>query len=212
MLVDVRGGMWGADWVDEIPVFNQMSPAVALSSDGSQLAVIDPTTEQLTLIETATLKVASTQSLSRAEGIGQRFWQWLGIAPRTVEAKFMIGRQLEAVFAPDGDHLYLWGTESSIGDTAEEAERLGLGVRLIDIDNGLIVAEAMEGMALDGVSLSPDGVSVYVNGSTDPSYSPPVHPPYELRLLDGQTLETLAEREILWYSRLVVVPTEPEAS
>lgn len=206
-LPEVLGGMWGADWVEEIPVLNQDSPAVALSPDGGTLAVVDPTTEQLTLIETATLTVSSTRALSSAEGIGQRFWQWLGIAPRTVEAKFMIGRQLEAVFAPDGDHLYLWGTEGSIGETAEKAERLGLGVRLIDIESGLIIAGALEGMALNSVLPTPNGDSIYVSGFTDPSFAAPAATPYELRRLDGQSLETRAEREMVQFSRLVIVPT-----
>lgn len=206
-LPTVLGGMWGADWVEEIPVFNQDSPAVALSPDGDSLAVVNPTTEQLTLVETETLRVASTRGLSSAEGIGQRFWQWLGIAPRSVEAKFMIGRQLEAVFAPDSQHLYLWGTEASISDTADEAERLGLGVRLIDIDSGLIVAGALEGMALDSVLPTPDGDTIYTSGYTDPSFAAPAATPFELRRLDSQTLETQAERELIQFSRLVIVPT-----
>ena len=207
----VRGGMWGADWVEDVPVFNQHDPALALSPDGDRLAVIDPATEQLTMIETATLTVETTRSLSHAEGIGQRFWQWLGIAPRTAEAKLMVGRQLEAVFAPDGDHLYLWGSEGSIGDTAEEADRVGLGLRLIDVPSGLIVAEAMEGIALNSVLPSPDRDSVYVSGYTDPSYLAMAETPYELRRLDGQTLETLAKRELVQFSRLEVVPTGPAA-
>lgn len=201
-LPGVKGGMWGADWVDEVPIFNQDDPAVALSPDGSRLAVIDPVTEQLTLIEATSLTVETTRSLSRTEGIGQRFWQWLGIAPRTAHAKLMVGRQLAAIFTPDGDHLYLWGTETEVGDAMDDIDFRGLGLQLIDVNSGEIVTEALDGLTVESVAPAPDNETVYVSGveAQSEGYYGATH----LWRLEADTLTTLAARQLNYTGRLAV--------
>jgi hypothetical protein len=201
----VLGGNWWTRSVDGALVGDVLMPAIALSPDGSRLAVVDAETDQLTMIDAATMTVEGTRSLARTEGMRHRFLTWLGIAPQTAEAKVSAGRWLDAVFAPSGDHLYLWGTESDIGDSIEDTEVHGLGLMLVDVESGEILGEALEGMMVQSVVSAPDDRTFYLTGTESPR-SGHYSGVERLWRLDNQSLETLAERELQAFSQIAVLP------
>ena len=207
-----RGGIWFVRSIAGVPIADELVPAVALSPDGTRLAVVHAAADRVTLIDAATLTVESAHALTRVEGLGDRLLRWLGIAPEVAEAKFMAGRRLEAVFAPSGRHLYVFGAEGSVDDTAEDIQYRGLGLRLIDVDTGRIVAEALDGAEIVNVLPSADGRDVYVNGPTVPWTASTGELSYLLRRLDAGTLETLAEREFPDRRWVVLVTAGPAPS
>ncbi|MDQ3513888.1 MAG: hypothetical protein M3462_09530 [Chloroflexota bacterium] len=201
----VRGGNWWTRSVDDVLVGDQITPAVALSPDGAHLAVVDAETDQLTMIAAATMTVEGTQQLARAESLGHRVLGWLGIMPQTAEAKVTAGRWLDATFAADGEHLYLWGTESELGDSVEDIEMNGLGVMLVHVESGEILVEALGGMMVQAVVPAPDDDTVYLRGMSTPRggrFSGIEH----LWRLDSQSLKTLAERDYRAYFEIAVLP------
>lgn len=165
----VIGGNWSrGDAIQGAPVMDVEQPAVALSPDGAHLAVVDAAGTHLTLLDARTLTVAGSHTLHKPESAAHRLLQWLGIAPRTAEAKFMAGHQISAVFAPDGQHLYVTSFQTNVDATTHTMTGKGLGVRRIDVDTGEITAEALTGSVLDTLLPAPDGRSLYVSGSATP--------------------------------------------
>lgn len=204
----VLGGNWWTRSVDGALVGDVLTPAIALSPDGRRLAVVDAETDRLTMIDAGTMTVEGTRSLARAEGVWHRFLTWLGIAPQTAEAKVSAGRWLDAVFAPDGNHLYLWGTESSVGDSIEDAEVHGFGLMLVDVESGEIRGEALEGMMVQSVVSTPDNRTLYLTGTESPR-SGHYSGVERLWRLDNHSLEMLAEREFQAFFQIAVLPLKP---
>lgn len=192
----VMGGTWPrGDAVEGDPVMEMDQPAVALSPDGTHLAVVDAAGTKVTLVDARTLTVTGTHALHRPESAAHRFLRWLGVAPQTAEAKFMAGHQLSAIFAPDGRHLYVSGLETTVDAAQKTMNGKGLGVRRIDAETGAIVAEALAGSQLETVLPAPDGQSLYVSGATTPGWVAQNGPEtWEVQRLDAQTLHPLAER------------------
>lgn len=208
----VRAGIWYVRSVAGAPVADELMPAVALSPDGARLVVVDAEADRLTLLDAAALTVEGTHALRRPESSAHRFLRWLGIAPRDAQAKSMAGRRLDAVFAPDGRHLYLTGAEGTVDDATDETEYQGLGLKLIDVETGRIVAEELDDAELVAVLPAADGRSVYVNGPTEPWTASAGEPSYRLRRLEARTLATLAEREFPDRRWVVLVPANPATS
>lgn len=200
----LRGGNWWTRSVQEVLIGDQMIPAVAISPDGDQLAVFDAGTDRLINIDTATMRVSDTQALARRASVGHRFLSWLGVAPQSASAKLTAGRWLEATFAPDGEHLYVWGMETEIGETMEDSEYRGLGLQRIDIATGEIVSQGLNGLMVESVVPAPDNESVYVSGMETPreGYFAGVN---HLWRLAGDSLKTEAERKLNYTGRIAVV-------
>ena len=82
------------------------------------------------------------------------------------------------------------------------------GLRLVDLERGAVVAEALPAYQIQWVRPAPDG-SVYVFGTTEADLGP-----YEIRLqlpsllwrLEAQTLAILAERQFTGYRYGHIVP------
>jgi hypothetical protein len=194
-LPDVLAGERYDRAIDQVPVADVLTPAVALSPNGARLAVVDAETDELTTVDTASLTVEQTVPLSRRDGVVRRALTWLGILPQDVSAKYMDGRFLKAVFSPDGQRLYLHGLEGEVGDQPDESSERGLGLTAVDVATGEIVATALDGQVLETVVPAPDGRSVYVNGPTVPWSEANGEPGYRLTRLDASSLDTLADRE-----------------
>lgn len=195
----VLAGSWQTEQAREsTPVFKHLGPGIALSPDG-RLAVLHADRDALTLADAERLEIVRTAQLSRPVGLLDR----LGLRPRAAFAKMMEGVSWEACFSPDGRRLYAFGLESQFDEKAENFSYHGLGLRVIDVERGAIVAEALKGERIDWVVPAPDGRAIYIfgprktEGAIDRGHST-----YVLRRLDAETLKVTAEREFAGYRGL----------
>jgi hypothetical protein len=172
-----------------------LEPALALSPDGTTLAVVHAETEAITLIDAAGLSITKTFTPRRPGNI----WDWLGLAATTAHAKGeMWGTIRQATFSADGRFLYIFSQEMARGLEEPPAER---GLRLVDLERELILGEALPEYQIQWVLPAPDG-SLYAFGTADDLLMP-----YEIRetspsalwRLDGRTLGVLAARDFIGY-------------
>lgn len=207
-LTDVQAESWWPERVEQVPVNRVMAPAVALSPDGAQIAVVHAEADRVTILDARTLTVERTLKLKESRSLTDRargVLGWLGLVPQAAEAKLLTGRVLSAVYAPDGRSLYLAGREGRVGETTDSVEEWGLGLRRIDLTNGEIVAKALGNDQVDDVVPTPDGNALYVSGPTVPwAMNDFNQSSYRLSRLDPETLEPLAQRELA--ERPVVLP------
>jgi uncharacterized cupredoxin-like copper-binding protein len=192
-LPEIFAGFWQSDEVVAIgdaeePLMKELTPALAISSDGSRIAIAHADEAELTVIDTARLAVERTVSLARPVSALRMLLGHLSLMPQSASAKAMEGTRLQAVFAPDGKRLYLTGAVSSI----EEGELIyrGLGLRAINVDTGEIAAEAFADELIERVVPSADGGSLYIFGPESSDFSAG----YQLRRLDTAELHVVAER------------------
>jgi hypothetical protein len=194
------GGRQIGQTADGQPLWESLEPAVALSPDGQQLAVVHADANKITLIEAESLTVERTFSLNRRSSLLDRF------APAVAQAKGATEETTrQAVFGPAGQYLYVFSYEFG------EEEPIPQGLWLVDLTQGDIVAEALAEFQIQWVQPAPDG-SVYVFGTTDE-----LHASYEIRptspsllwRLDGLTLEILAQREFTGYQGGRLVLAQP---
>jgi hypothetical protein len=203
---DILAGSWFGSSVEQVPVNDLLTPAVALSPDGTRLAVVHADTDAVTLIDASTLAEVGTRALHRPTGLLARTLAWLGLAPRDAEAKFIQGRMLEAVFAPDGRSLYVYGKDGQVGATPDDAIEHGLGLRRIDAETGEVVAQALPGVEIDELFVAPDGKTLYVDGPVAPPTMVERGSPTMLRWLDAGSLRPLAQRWFDGQMRFLVLP------
>jgi plastocyanin/DNA-binding beta-propeller fold protein YncE len=199
-LPDVLAGFWqGVETVaagdGEEPLMKQMLPGLALSPDGRSLAIAHADRDALTVIDTEQLAVVRTVDVGRSASFWRRFATELSFAPAPASAKALEGTMIQAVFSPDGRHIYVFGVTSRMEGTMPTFE--GLGLRVVDVESGRVTAEALPDEIIDRVQPSPDGGSLYVAG-------PGGGAGYALRRVDAATLDVLAERETFdWQGFLV---------
>lgn len=206
-LPDVLAGSWQTDRaVGDEPVIAQLTPGAALSPDGRALALVHADADRVTLVDTERLVVARTFSLARGPSLLER----LGLAPRGAAAKAVETRTRQAVFGPDGQRLYIFGGESTVNDRGETVSR-GLGLRVVDVQRGTPLAEALPGATISQVLPAPDGRSVYVAGVKPGESGLRQDTAYLVRRLDAATLAPRAEREFAGYRSLVFLPARPPA-
>lgn len=207
---DVFAGSWqreSAEPVSAMYVGEIVRPAIALSPDGTTIAVVDAPMETLTLIDTETLEIVEHLDVHAPESLSSRLLTWLGIAPQTAQAKASEGRMLSANFSVDGQHLYVSGNETEVGDTLEDITGHGFGLVQIDVSSGQITREALNGMDVIDIIPSPDGRSVYVLGPRAPWWDSDAQIPEDvLYRLDAQTLEPMAERTFSSWPDIRLVP------
>lgn len=199
------GGRQSEQLVNDQPVWTFLEPAVVLSPDGRQLAVVHAAAAKVTLIEAESLTVEHTFALNRRTSLLDWF------APAVAQAKGPSeGVIRQAVFSPEGQYLYIFSQELWVRLEDASAER---GLWLVDLRQGDIVAEALPEFQIQWVQPAPDG-SVYVFGTSDEDlvhYEIRPTSPSRLWRLDALTLETLAQREFTGYQggRLVLArPSE----
>lgn len=196
-LTDIAAGAWWEESIEQVPVNGILSPAVTLSPDGTLLAIAHADAERLTLLDAVTLKPVRSVALSRPREVSDRVRDWLGwlsFAPESAAAKVLDGRVLTAVFAPDGHHLYLYGRTGAAGETVDTSVETGLGLRVVAVETGEIVAEALSDALFDQIVLTPDSHDLYVLGPDRSWLNTLGNPTYTLRRLDALTLDTLAAR------------------
>jgi outer membrane protein assembly factor BamB/DNA-binding beta-propeller fold protein YncE len=169
-------------------MFKSSTPGFALSPDESQIAVLDGDSNRLDLIDTQQLKIVRSVELSRPKSLLERLADALGLSSTPASAKEWLGVQLTMSYSPDGHYLYVSGREGKVGSNGKWTVD-GLGLRLIDITNGQIVADALSNQWVTSVTPSPDGSAIYSEAGPPMSSSP-----VSVSRQDPSTLKVTAER------------------
>jgi hypothetical protein len=180
-------------------------PGLAVSPDGRRIAVVRSDGAGFTLLDAERLAVDRTVTVSRPTGMVRRLLTWLAIIPRAAVAKGNMEQERRfAVFSPDGQRLYVWGTRQ-ITEMEEEREVLsGTGLVAIDLDRGAVLAQSQGDLLVDRLVPSLDGQSLYVIGPTlgkrlvawtSNTLTEEFDSTYFVRRLDATSLDLLAARE-----------------
>jgi len=148
----IHGDRIGAMWI----------PGIALSPDGSQLAVLDEHSDTLTVLHAATLRVAGKENVSRPTTTGDRIVAALGLAPPVADAKGQWnGTQLQLQYTADGHSLLVTGARLHPDPRHHYAVSQSLGLQAIDIGSGQIKAWLDDRKQVIAVWPAPGGTAVY---------------------------------------------------
>jgi YVTN family beta-propeller protein len=199
-LPGLQAGSWNTDrQVDGMPLIHASYPGVAVSPDGRRIAILDGSSNRLTVIDTADLRVIQSVALARPQSPWERLGAWLGLIPQMAYAKGEEGTALDAQFSPDGRLLYVMGIKGSVTKQNTFASTR-LGLRVVDAASGAILADRFHGKPLVGVDVSPDG-RVYASlAMNDQGIVSPC--PCNMLRLDPRTLVTRASRLVQGLSTL----------
>lgn len=181
-----------------------LEPAVALSPDGQQMAIVHADTNKITLLDTHQLTVERTITLEESSTL------WDLFTPATTFAKGpVLGTIRHTVYSPNGKFLYLFTQEIEMLPDEKIQESPGQhGLWLIDLEQGIITAKALAAYQIQWIEPASDG-TIYVFGTTETGLGPyEIRPssPSKLWHLDALTLDILAEREFTGYQagRIVI--------
>jgi hypothetical protein len=205
-LDSVLAGLWrGERKVGGEPLLKTQGIGAALSPDGNRLAVLHADGAKLTLMDLERMAVLSTRTLRRQKAFSLSFP--LPLLPRPAYAKMVEGTEWRIAFAPDGRRLLATGDELKV-DKDDRPSSQSLGLRVLDAERAVIVAEAFKGEAFKGQGLgqvtpSADG-GIYLFGPSSPLAGPQA--PWRLRRVDAGTLAVTAEREFSGPRILLVLP------
>lgn len=179
------------------PLSLYLTPGAALAPDGRRLALAHADAELVTLVDVERLAVERTVALARRTGP----LDWLGLAPQIAQAKEWRepGTTRQAAFSPDGRRLYI------VGNTYNGITPHYLGLRVMDLQSGRVIAEVLADEWIDGVLPALEGQSLYVFGLEDDPLRW-ARPRQRVRRLDAGTLTVLADRTFEGPFQLVLWP------
>jgi len=162
-LKGVLGGRWPTRrTVSGETVTALWQPGIALSPDGSQLAVLDGRTNTLTLLHARSLQVAGTETVSHPRTALETIAGVLGVAPDAAEAKGQdSGVELQMQYTANGRSLLVTGARLSPDRRHPYGAARDLGIQLIDIGSGQIRASLNDGTQILSIWPAPDGSAVY---------------------------------------------------
>ncbi len=184
-----------------------LSPGIALSPDGRQIAIVHADADRVTLVDTQRLTVAHTISLTG----GSSLLHVLGLIPQPVAAKGLaVGTSRDVVYAPDGRSLYLSGVQTLLDDHDAQTFH-SLGLTRLDLARNTVAADGLPGRTINWVHPAPDGRSIFVFGPKEGEGDSHIllpDIPSLLQRLDARTLAIQTEREFSSYrgSRLIQAP------
>lgn len=191
VLRGILAGTWASNLREngfKVPAW--WSPGIALSPDGSQIAVFDGSNNQLTLIDTRGLRVERRLTVSAPSTALDGILGALGVTPTIAEAKEFQGMQLNLEYSADGTMLYLSGVRGS--PSHAQAPFHSLGLRAIDVAGGHFQGSAFPGKQFEWQSSGPQGSEWY--GLLPVTANSPFGCPCTLLRLNGATLKTEAQR------------------
>jgi len=208
-LPEVTTGSWPTGrMVQGEAVRAALSPGIALSPDGRQIAIAHADTDRVTLIDTQHLTIARTINLTGGSGL----LHVLGLIPQPVAAKGPpgVGTSRDAIYAPDGRSLYLSGAQTLLDDHDAQTFH-SRGLTRLDLTRNTITADALPGRTINWVLPAPDGQSIFVFGPKEGEGDSHIllpDVPSLLQRLDARTLAVRAEREFPSYrgGRLIQAP------
>jgi hypothetical protein len=207
----VVGGSWPGNPIDGMYVGLHEDPALALSPDGSSIALIDSGMETLVTIDTGNMSIRSVQSINQPTSLFTDVLTWLGVNPRTAEAKAGEGRTLNARWSADGQSLFVTAYETTLNESTASISGSGFGLTRIDASTGDILAHALDGQNIDGYTLlvAPDGTSLYAMAETIPWWRRGAEETqYVIYRLDPESLDILAERNFATWLQLKLLAIE----
>ena len=182
-LAGVEAGVWQSGrTIGSEPVLATLAPGMALSPDGSTVAVVYSDGSQLLTVDTARMKIAASRRLLAAPTPTS----WFHPGPIDAYAKYSEGVQWDLIYSPDGRHLIAWARQDSVDSTGNFSAR-GLGLRAIDIERAVIVAETHD-LGLGQPFYAPDGSAIYTESFVDQTHM-------SLLRLDPSTLAVAARRD-----------------
>jgi hypothetical protein len=197
-LSDVPAGSWDVQSKSAGgSVLQVHDPGIAISPDGKHIAVLDDQNHRLTIVDTSSMKIASTLVLSRPQNWLERVGSFLGIVPQAALAKGLFESYLlEMRYSRDGQSLYVSGGNTASGANGQYA-RHDIGVERIDVTTGQITGHVLEGTAFSWWAEAADGSEIYTLSAADPNTD---LCPCTLRAHDPVTLQTTAQRTFDGYN------------
>jgi DNA-binding beta-propeller fold protein YncE len=179
----VEAGVWPSGrTIGSEPVLASLTPGVAMSPDGSQLAVLYADGGRLMTVDTTSMKViASRQLVAPPAPTG-----WFNLRPVDAYAKYDEGVQWDLTYSPDGRELVAAARQDTVDNNGNFSSH-GLGLRAIDLQRAVIVADAPN-ILVGQLFYAPDGSALYVESFVDQSHM-------ALLRLDPSTLAVAARRE-----------------
>jgi hypothetical protein len=181
-LSGVEAGVWQSGrTIGSEPVLATLTPGLALSPDGAQLAVLYSDGSRLMTVDTASMKIVASRRLVAAPAPTSWF------IPRTVNAyaKYAEGVQWDLTYSPNGRQLIAAARQDSVDNGGNYSSR-GLGLRAIDIERAAIVAEAPN-LGIGQLFYAPDGSAIYIGSFVDQTHM-------SLLRLEPSTLAVAAHR------------------
>jgi DNA-binding beta-propeller fold protein YncE len=190
-------------------------PGLAVSPDGRHIVVAPADRDGILLLDAETLAIQRTVALTRPVSAVDRLLDYLNLLPRNVDAKYyQEGIERRVLYSPDGRHVILFGSHRAVEPDTERQWSSGLGLKVVDLATGQLIAEGLAGELIHSVSFTPDGTQFYTAGPAGGRelvawISEPggYVRSYVIRRLDATNLDTLAERALATYPRLFVTPS-----
>ncbi|HEV2013638.1 MAG TPA: hypothetical protein VGR77_07130 [Candidatus Dormibacteraeota bacterium] len=179
----VEAGVWQSGRsIGSEPVLASFTPGVAISPDGSQLAVLYADGGRLMTVDTTSMKVTSSRQLVAPSAPTS----WFNPGRVDAYAKYDEGVQWDLTYSPDGRQLVAAARQNTVDNNGNFSSH-GLGLRAIDLQRAVIVAEAPN-IEVGQLFYAPDGAAIYVEAYVDPSHM-------ALLRLEPSTLAVAARRE-----------------
>jgi hypothetical protein len=205
---EILVGSWFPEESSDLGIVSEsLTPGIAVSPDGSRLAIVDPLTRIVTTVDTSTMSVVAAVTPHRSVSWTKRVLEFLSPLPRAAEAKLYNGVTLGAYFSADGQFLYVTGRSAEVGDTMAEVKVELLGVQRIELATGEITAGALDDV---------DVIQLWVDSENGAIFAQSYEEPWEtsadgavethLRRLDAETLKVTADRELTAQEQVTVLP------
>lgn len=194
----VEAGVWQSGRViNSEPATTSLIPGVALSPDGSRLSVLYADGGELMTIDTAALKIVASHQVAEAPPPSN----WFGLIPVDVSAKYDEGVAWNLAYSPDGRQLVAGASQTTL-DKGGNYARHGLGIRVIDAQNGSLIAKVPD-IDVGEFFYAPDSSTLYAIAA--PTNAGPSTRQIALLRFDPSTLAVAARRDFVGPRAILVL-------